>query len=190
GGPEGDALVAVDVRHVHAHAPRLVDLDAREASRELLQRDAALESGERRAQAEVDAVSEREMRLRAARHVEPLRLRELTLVTVGRAGEEQDTRALRHRAAIPRHVGVQARPWACEGAVWRRAASTASGIRAGSCRILSSSSGWRAKRTHAFASSLVTVSFPAEPSSEQKPTTSPSVSRLGVPSSPSTSASS
>src|SRR5262249_12522294 len=104
GSPEGDALVAVDVRHVHAHAPRLVDLDAREASRELLQRDAALEASERRAQAEVDAVPEREMRLGAAQHVEPLRVRELALVTVGGAGEEQDARALRHRAAIPRHV--------------------------------------------------------------------------------------
>src|SRR5262249_7515167 len=87
GGAAGDALVAVAVRNVHAPAPGLVDLDAREPSRELLQRDAALESGERRAEAEVDAVSERKMRLRAARHVEPLGVRELALVTVGRAGE-------------------------------------------------------------------------------------------------------
>jgi len=58
----------------------------------------------------------------------------------------------------------------------------------GSASTFAYSVGWRAKSTHALARSFVTVSLPAEPIRLQKPMISPSVRRVGVPSSSSTSA--
>ena len=67
----------------------LVDLVAREAAGELLEADPAFEPGERRAEAEVQAVTEAERDVRGALDVEAIGIVVLALVAVGRGGEQQ-----------------------------------------------------------------------------------------------------
>src|SRR3954454_4217629 len=59
-----------------------------EPAQQRAERDVGLHPGQRRAQAVVDAVAEREVRVVAPRDVEPLRLGELGVVAVGRAPQD------------------------------------------------------------------------------------------------------
>ena len=88
-GHEGDAREAVHVAHVDAAGVRLVDLVAREAARELLEPDPALEAGEGGAEAEVQAVTEAERDVRRSADVEAIGVVVLALVAVRRGGEQQ-----------------------------------------------------------------------------------------------------
>ena len=65
----------------------------------LVERDAALEPGERGAEAEVDAVAEREVLADLAVDVEAVGVGVAALVTVGGADEEQHRAARRERSA-------------------------------------------------------------------------------------------
>ena len=88
--------------------PRTVDVgDSRALSRstshsgnrfeDLVERDAAFEAGERGAEAEVDAVAEREVLADVAMDVEPVAVGEAAVVAVRRADQEHHHAALRHR---------------------------------------------------------------------------------------------
>ena len=65
-----------------------VDLPLGEATEHLVERDPALEAGQRRAQAEVDAVPERQVVVDVALDVEAVGIGEVTLVAVARRGEQ------------------------------------------------------------------------------------------------------
>ena len=65
---------------MHTHELRLVDHVLRHPRQDLFERDAAFEAREWRAEAHVDAVAEREVRLLRAADVELVRARDRALV--------------------------------------------------------------------------------------------------------------
>ena len=68
-----------------------------EQRQQLAQRDHRLEPGERRAEAEVDPVPEREVAPPVAPHGEPVGIRAQRRVAVGRPDEHEDEGASRNR---------------------------------------------------------------------------------------------
>ena len=77
-----------------------VDVPLGEAVEHLVERDAALESGERRAEAVVNAVAEPEVLADLAMNVEPAGILPPTLVAVRGRDDEQHGRTRRHRLAV------------------------------------------------------------------------------------------
>jgi len=69
------------------------DPHAREQREELSQRNCCLQPGERGAEAEVDAVAERQVAMIVAAHIEAVGVGEHCLVAVGRAEQQQDERS-------------------------------------------------------------------------------------------------
>ena len=78
----------------------VVDLPVGEALQHLVERDPALQAGQRGTQAEVDAVAEGEVATDVAVDVEAVAVREVALVPVGRAVEQDHDAALGHRLAV------------------------------------------------------------------------------------------
>jgi hypothetical protein len=89
---------------------RTADRVGRDPTEELLEGDPGLEPRERGPEAVVDAFPEGDMPLRVAREVQPVRLRPMPLVTIGRRPHERDASALGdHRAVHPDVAGGRPR---------------------------------------------------------------------------------
>ena len=88
-----DQPLTVDVCNRTARS--LLDLPGRVPAQHLLEGDAAFHPGERGAEAEVDAVPERDVVVEAAMDVEPVGVGVLALVATGRPGDEQHLRVPR-----------------------------------------------------------------------------------------------
>ena len=91
----------------------MVDRPVGEPGERLLERDAALHPRQRGAEAEVDPVPEGDVMVDGPVDVEPVGIRELALVAVGGAGEEQHLRARGHDVAV--QLDVAGRPPALHG---------------------------------------------------------------------------
>ena len=82
----------------------LVDVPFGEAVERLLDHDLGFESGQARAEAEVDAVAERDVAVEGARDVEAIGVGVLALVAAGAPGEQRDLRVRGNRPAVPLDV--------------------------------------------------------------------------------------
>ena len=82
--------------------------DPREALQQHLQRDAGLEARERRAEAMVDAAPEREVGVRVAPDIEPVRIVERVRIPVARAEQDEDVVAPAQRESVHLAIGKHA----------------------------------------------------------------------------------
>src|SRR5947209_19942728 len=100
----GQRVVATGRRRRPEHGAGLFDGPLREAFQYLFERDAALEPGERGAEAEVDTEREREDAGGFAVDIEPIAVGEATLIAVRRTHDAGDHSAGGDRAAREVHV--------------------------------------------------------------------------------------
>src|SRR6185503_4148989 len=97
----GDGGVPGHVRHRDLATAGVVDLVVRPSRGPFLERDPGLEPGQRRTDAHMDAVPEPDGEADLAVDVKSVGIVVLTLVAVGRAGEEEDRFARWDLAVVP-----------------------------------------------------------------------------------------
>ena len=128
----------------------------------LVERHPAFEARQRGAEAEVGAVAEGEVAARVAVDVEPVAIRELAVVAVGRPGQEEHRAALGDRVAVELDVPRGAAPDVRRGRL--EAQELLDGVRdegRGPPPAGAAGPGWSASTLPVHPMSLVVVSFPA-----------------------------
>src|SRR5690606_7614570 len=105
GRADGKPLPAAHRRGAGLDGMLPVDLPGRKPLQHLVQRDAALEPGERRSETEVDAVAEGEVMIDPSLDVEAVAAWEAALVAVRGAGQQEDGALRRHAPSVVLDVG-------------------------------------------------------------------------------------